>query len=80
MWSKTQWKSLKSHHVIKLKIEKNKQLSQNYAMFFIVNLTIHVFDNKQYLQGAIELKTNRVFTCLYCYRSCQKYNQELFLP
>ena len=85
MCSKTRWKGLKSHHVVKLKIQKIKQMSQTYAMFFIIYWTSHVLDNNKYLKGAIKLKRiklyiNRVFTCLYCYRSSQKYNQELFLP
>ena len=71
MCSKTQWKSLKSHHVIKLKIHKFKQMSQIYAMFFTVKVTGDVFYNKQYSQGVNHLKTikfyiNRVLTSLYC--------------
>ena len=44
MFLKTQWKSLKSHLVIKLKFHEFKLVSHIYANFLNVNLTIHVFD------------------------------------
>ena len=52
-------------------IHKIRQMSQIYIMFFTVKLTTHVFYNKQYSQGAIDLKTIklyiiRVLTSLYC--------------
>ena len=42
MFLKTQWKSLKSHLVIKLKFHEFKLVSHIYANFLNVNLTIHV--------------------------------------
>ena len=39
MCSKTQWKSLKYHHLLNLKIHKFRQMEGFYTMFLIIKIT-----------------------------------------